>query len=41
MSGEVKRLADHSLIDPDGIEHRFGDRWSERRALVLFLRHFG
>jgi hypothetical protein len=41
MSIEVSRLADHVLVDSDGEEHRFGDRWSERRSLVLFLRHFG
>ena len=41
MSFDVTALADHILIDPDGNEHRFGDRWSERPALILFLRHFG
>jgi hypothetical protein len=41
MSFDVAKLADHQLVDPDGELHRFGDRWSEQRALVLFLRHFG
>lgn len=41
MTLDVALLGDHTLVDPDGNEHRFGDRWSERRALVMFLRHFG
>ena len=41
MSFDVAELADHLLTAPDGSAQRFGDRWSEQRALVLFLRHFG
>jgi hypothetical protein len=41
VSFDVSRLADHELVDSDGESHRLGDRWSEHRAIVLFLRHFG
>ncbi len=40
-SFDVGELADHVLIDPEGVEHRLGDRWAEAPAMVLFLRHFG
>jgi hypothetical protein len=38
---DVKALADQILSDPEGAEHRLGDRWADHRQLVLFLRHFG
>ena len=38
---DVSALADQVLIDPDGGEHRLGDRWAQAPAVVLFLRHFG
>ncbi len=41
MGFDVARLADTSLIDPDGEPHRLGDLWQERPAVMLFLRHFG
>lgn len=34
-------LADVVLTDPDGVEHRLGDLWSDRPQVLLFLRHFG
>ena len=41
MPFDVAKLADTSLIDPDGEPHRLGDLWQERPAVLLFLRHFG
>lgn len=41
MGFDVARLAETSLIDPDGEPHRLGDLWQERPAVLLFLRHFG
>lgn len=41
MPFDVKKLADHVLIDPDANEERLGDRWAETPQVVLFLRHFG
>lgn len=41
MTIDVAKLADQALTAPDGSEQRFGDRWADQRALVLFLRHFG
>lgn len=38
---DVALLGDRILIDPEGQEHRLGDRWAERPAIILFLRHFG
>jgi hypothetical protein len=40
-SFDVGELADHVLIDPQGVKHRLGDRWAEAPAVILFLRHFG
>jgi len=41
MSFDVPALADHIVIDPDGVERGLGDLWSERPEVILFLRHFG
>lgn len=41
MTFDVAKLADTSLIDPDGEPHRLGDLWQERPTVLLFLRHFG
>ena len=41
MSFDVAQLAAQIVIDPDGAEHRLGDLWAERPAVLLFLRHFG
>jgi peroxiredoxin len=38
---DVARLADISLPDQDGTEHRLGDLWADRPVIVVFLRHFG
>jgi len=34
-------FADARVLDADGTEHRFGDLWKERTAVVVFLRHYG
>jgi hypothetical protein len=34
-------LADIVLRDLDGHEVRLGDTWSERPAVLAFLRHYG
>jgi len=41
MTFDASALADKILVDPDGGEHRLGDRWNDQRQVVLFLRHFG
>lgn len=41
MGIDVVALADRTLIDPSGREHRLGDRWILGPSVVLFLRHFG
>lgn len=41
MPFDVSALADHVVIDPDGVEHRLGDLWAEQPEVILFLRHFG
>jgi hypothetical protein len=38
---DVKRLSALTLPDLDGGAHRLGDFWSERRVVLVFLRHFG
>jgi len=38
---DVAALGEHILIDPEGGEHRLGDRWAAQPAVILFLRHFG
>ncbi|CAB4894089.1 unannotated protein [freshwater metagenome] len=35
------QLADTQLEGVDGQVHRLGDYWSDRRIVVVFLRHFG
>jgi hypothetical protein len=34
-------LADVVLQDADGEDVRLGDLWSERPAVLVFLRHYG
>jgi hypothetical protein len=34
-------LADLQLADVEGVQHRLGDYWQDRRVIVVFLRHFG
>ena len=41
MGIDVAALADRTLIDPTGGEHRLGDRWIQGPSVLLFLRHFG
>jgi hypothetical protein len=40
-SVDLSALSDLSLPDPDGVPHRLGDYWAERRVALVFLRHFG
>ncbi len=40
-SFDVPALGDHVLVDPEGTEHRLGDRWADQPSVILFLRHFG
>jgi hypothetical protein len=35
------RLANITLPDVDGTPVRLGSLWSERPAVVVFLRHYG
>lgn len=41
MAFDISLLADHVVVDPDGVEQRLGDLWAERPEVLLFLRHFG
>lgn len=34
-------LRDLVLVDVDGASQRLGDLWSDRRVVLVFLRHFG
>jgi len=36
-----KRLADVSVLDPDGPSVRLGDLWREQTVVLAFIRHFG
>jgi hypothetical protein len=38
---DLGALSAISLPDPDGVSHRLGDYWRERRVALVFLRHFG
>lgn len=41
MAFDVSALAEMRLVDPEGSEHRLGDRWASDPRIILFLRHFG
>lgn len=41
MTFDPEALANQILVDPEGAEHRLGDRWADQNHVVLFLRHFG
>ena len=41
MEHVTDELADARVKDLDGNEHRLGDLWKQRPALLLFVRHFG
>ena len=38
---DVRALADVTLADATGTEHRLGNLWAERPVVLVFLRHFG
>ena len=38
---DVRRLASTSVLDSDGSTVRLGSLWSDRPAVVVWLRHFG
>jgi hypothetical protein len=38
---DVARLAAIALEDAGGERRRLGSLWAERRAVLVFLRHFG
>jgi hypothetical protein len=38
---DVAALQDLRLPDSEGRERRLGDFFAERRAVLVFLRHFG
>lgn len=38
---DVARLGSLVLTAADGAQHRLGDHWDQRPALLVFLRHFG
>ena len=37
----AKRLADISVLDPNGQSVRLGDLWREQTVVLAFIRHFG
>jgi peroxiredoxin len=37
----VHAVGDATVLDPDGATVRLGDLWSERPAVLVWLRHFG
>jgi peroxiredoxin len=37
----ARRLAETTVLDPDGKSLRLGDLWADRPAVVVWLRHFG
>ena len=38
---DMASIEDVKLPDHEGKEVRLGDLWSERRTLVVWLRHYG
>jgi hypothetical protein len=38
---DLDALSDIALPDAAGAVHRLGDYWTERRVVLVFLRHFG
>jgi hypothetical protein len=38
---DLPELAAITLPGADGSDHRLGDHWAERPAILIFLRHFG
>jgi hypothetical protein len=41
MDKVAPELADAAVSDADGKEHRLGDLWKDKPAVVLWVRHFG
>lgn len=41
MTSVAHRLADIEVLDLDGRAISVGTAWSERPALLVFIRHFG
>lgn len=37
----MQRLSDVTVCDVDGRPCRLGDVWSERAAVIVWLRHYG
>jgi peroxiredoxin len=37
----ARRLAEITVLDPEGNTVRLGDLWADRPAVVVWLRHFG
>ncbi len=37
----LTQLSGIELAGVDGEQHRLGDYWSDKRVVVVFLRHFG
>lgn len=37
----AERLADVSVLDPEGRSVRLGDLWREQTVVLAFIRHFG
>ncbi len=37
----AERLAEVSVLDPDGQPVRLGDLWREQTVVLAFIRHFG
>ena len=35
------RLDEIEVLDPEGHPHRLGSAWTERTAVLVFIRHFG
>lgn len=41
MDSRVEALAAATVLDVEGVAHRFGDYLRDKPAVVLFVRHFG
>lgn len=37
----ARDLADVTVLDTEGETYRLGDAWSEKPAVVVFVRHYG
>lgn len=40
-SSTARDLADVTVLDTEGEVFRLGDAWSDRPAVVVFVRHYG